>query len=302
MSGLEAIKSGILTTVQDSGRHGYMDYGITQSGAMDIYAYNWLNMLLRNPQNTNCLEIVFGNVELKALCDTYIAITGAECEFFINSEPKQIWQVYKLHSGDTLKIGKLLIGVRVYLGVKDGFQVIEELGSTSATLKEKIGRDKLKNGEILKYNACIDLPLAKLQKRFIPNYKEELIIRVVLGYQEDSFNKEEKSKFFNSIYKITNEFNRMGYKLSGEKIESNIDGIISEAISLGSIQIPKDGQPIVLLNERQTIGGYPKIGTVLPIDCYKLSQRAASTTVRFKEVSLEEAIKVTKEFSSFFNN
>jgi len=301
MSGLEVIKAGIFSTIQDSGRNGYMDYGITKSGAFDLYAYNWLNKLLENSHNTNCIEIAFGNVEFKVLCDTYIALSGAECEFSINGISKQSWQVEKVKSGESIKIGKLLRGARVYLGVKGGFEIDKELGSSSSTLKEQIGRDKLKNGETLKCNSYLDSPLKKLQKKHIPNYKEELTLRVILGYQEDSFSTSEKEKFFNSEYTITNEFNKMGCKLSGEKIQSSLDGIISEAISLGSIQIPKDGQAIILLNERQTIGGYPKIGTVLPIDCYKLAQRIPNTKIRFQLIALEDAINIMKEFNNFFS-
>ena len=300
MNGLEVIKAGILSTIQDSGRNGYMDYGITKSGAMDLYAYKWLNKLLENRQNTNCLEIVFGNIELKAGCETYIAITGAECEFSVNNETKNSWQVLKVKSGDSIKIGKLLNGARVYLGVKGGFIIKQELGSCSSTLKEQIGRDKLKDGEVLECDAFFNSPLPKLQKQFIPDYSEEVVLRVILGYQEDSFSQSEKEKFFNSTYTITNEFNKMGCKLSGEKIESTLNGIISEAISFGAIQIPKDGQPIILLNERQTIGGYPKIGTVLPIDCYKLSQAKPNTQVRFELIKLEDAIEKMKQFENFF--
>lgn len=302
MSGLEVVKAGILTTIQDSGRSGFMDYGITKSGVMDLYAYEWLNKLLENKPNTNCLEVVFGDVEFKVKCETYIAITGAECEFSINEKSTQNWQVCKLCYGDSIKIGKLLSGTRVYIGVKGGFNVLKELGSSSSTLKEKIGGDKLKNKDILECKSFLDLPLKKLQKKFIPEYKKELTLRVVLGYQEDSFSKEEKEKFFNSSYIITTQNNKMGYKLSGEKIKSKLDGIISEAISLGSIQIPKDGQPIILLNERQTIGGYPKIGTVLPIDCYRLAQMEAGSTIQFKQISLQDAIKKEKLFKKSFLN
>jgi len=299
MSGLEVVKAGILTTIQDSGRSGYMDYGITQSGAMDLYAYKWLNKLLGNMQNTNCLEIVFGNVEFLAKCETFIVLTGAKCELNINGISKETWQVLKINSGDSIKIGKLLSGMRVYLGVKGGFIVEQELGSCSSTIKEQIGRGKLQTGELLECSSYKNLPLAKVQKEFIPEYKQELTLRVILGYQEESFVKEEKEKFFNSTYTITNEFNKMGCKLSGKKIESNLNGIISEAISLGAIQIPKDGQPIILLNERQTIGGYPKIGSVLPIDCYKLSQATPNTKVKFEVIELQEAVNLQKEFQNF---
>lgn len=301
MIGLEVIKSGIFTLVQDSGRYGYMDMGITQSGVMDQYSYDWLNKLLENDKNTNCIEIVFGNIKLLCHCDTFMAVTGAKCELFINSKVKENWKVHKVYRGDIITIGKILKGSRVYFTVKGGFDIPLELGSVSTTFKESIGGlkngSKLKNGDILPCKEHIHAIIAKTADKYIPNYNDIIVLRVILGYQEESFSKDEKDKFFNTHYEVTSSFDRMGCKLKGEAIKSSLNGIISEAISFGSIQIPKDGQPIILLNDRQTIGGYPKIGIVLPIDCFKLSQASTGNKIIFNKLELNEAINIIKEYN-----
>jgi biotin-dependent carboxylase-like uncharacterized protein len=297
----EIINSPILALIQDKGRYSYTSIGVTNSGVMDEYAYFIANNLLGNKLNTNIIEIAFSNFIFKVSKNTTITITGAKCEFFINDIALNTWQTHNLKTGDIIKIGKILSGSRVYLGVHGGFIIEKEFGSNSTTLKENLGGlrgDKLKKGDILSFNSFRSFSTLRLKKEYIPNYEKELILRVVLSYQSDSFNQKEIDNFFSNTYTITNEFNRMGCKLDGEKISCDIDGIISEGISFGAIQIPKDGKPIILLKDRQTIGGYPKIGSVLNIDCFKLSQCKPLQKVKFVPISLEEAQKKVKWFYS----
>ena len=301
---LEVINNPLFVTIQDRGRFGYAHIGVTNSGVMDEYAYFWANKLLKNSLDTNILEIAFSNVIFKANENTQISITGANCEFFINDEKKELWQSYNIKKNDIIKIGKILSGNRIYLAVFGGFDIKKEFGSNSVTIKENLGGldgNKLKKGDILPFNSCTFNYTMKTKKEFIPKYEDNLTLRVMFSYQENYFLDEEKKKFLNSTYLVTNDFNRMAVKLSGEAIKCEINGIISEAIAFGSIQIPKDGQPIVLLKDRQTIGGYPKIGVILGIDCFKLSQARANTKIKFEEISYEEAVKKTKEFYSFVN-
>ncbi|MBD3831175.1 MAG: biotin-dependent carboxyltransferase family protein [Arcobacter sp.] len=295
---LEVINNPLFVTIQDRGRFGYSHIGVTNSGVMDEYAYFWANKLLKNSFNTNILEIAFSNVIFKANENTQISITGANCEFFINDEKKELWQSYNIKKNDIIKIGKILSGNRIYLAVFGGFDIKKEFGSNSVTIKENLGGldgNKLKKGDILPFNSCT----FNLKEEFIPKYEDNLTLRVIFSYQENYFLDEEKKRFLTLTYLVTNDFNRMAVKLSGEAIKCEINGIISEGIAFGSIQIPNDGQPIVLLKDRQTIGGYPKIGVVLGIDCFKLSQAKANTKIRFQEISYEEAVKKTKEFYSF---
>jgi biotin-dependent carboxylase-like uncharacterized protein len=300
---LEVLNTQIFTLIQDKGRFSYSSIGVTQAGVMDEYAYLILNKLLENDSNANVLEIAFSNNSFLVHKNTQIAITGAYCEFFINDILKDTWQTHYIKAGDIVKIGKILNGAKVYLGVKNGFEIKKEFGSNSTTIKENLGGlcgEKLKKGDILEYtefsNTDTKRTTKRLQKKYLPLYEDELTLRVILSYQEDFFKKEEKEKFFSNTYTITNEFNRMGCKLQGEAIRCDVDGIISEGIAFGAIQIPKDGQPIILLKDRQTIGGYPKIGSVLSIDCFKLSQKKPNTKVRFIPISIEEAQEKVKEF------
>ncbi len=300
---LEILNNPIFATIQDKGRFGFSNIGVTNSGVMDEYAYNIANLLLNNSLDTNIIEIAFSNVEFKALASTQIAITGANCEFFINNQEKQIWRTFNIKKGDLLKIGKIKAGLRVYLAVKEGFDIQKEFKSNSTTLKESLGGidgDRLKKGQILPFKEQFHYHTSRLKSKYLPTYSDKLELRVILAYQEDKFSKEQKDKFFSSSYEITNEFNRMGCKLKGEAISCDINGIVSEGISFGAIQIPSDGQPIILLKDRQTIGGYPKIGSVLGIDCFKLAQAKPKTQVLFKPISLQEAQELTREFYSSF--
>jgi biotin-dependent carboxylase-like uncharacterized protein len=305
MSGFEVIKAGVFTLLQDKGRFSYTHVGVTTSGALDEYSFLMANTLLKNNLDTNILEIAFSNVVLKSIGKTKIAITGASCEFYINDILKPTWQTHNIEAGDVLKVGKILEGQRVYLGVLGGFDIPKEFGSNSTTIKEQLGGlegTKLRNGDFLAWTEQFSYLNQRLKKEYQPIFNQTILtLRVVLSCQEDSFTKEEKNKFFNSVYTITSDFNRMACKLSGEKIISSKDGIISEGISFGSIQIPKDGQPIILLKERQTIGGYPKIGSVLGIDCFKLAQMKIGCKIKFENIEIEKAQEKTRNFYNIFS-
>jgi len=300
----KVIKAGIFTTLQDRGRFSFTHLGVTNSGVMDEYATLAAHKLLKNNSNDNILEITFSNVELKTNDTTTICITGAKCEFYINDELKDTWQTHTIQKNDIIKIGKILKGQRVYLSVKNGFEIPKEFGSNSTTIKESLGGIsgiQIKNNDILPYKKNNETIINRWKKEYIPKYTKEITLRVLLSYQEDSFAKKEKEKFFNSSYTITPDFNRMACKLKGEAVASSIDGIISEAITFGSIQIPKDGQPIILLKERQTIGGYPKIGSVLSIDCFKLAQLKIGGMIKFEEIDIKTAQKKLRDFYTTFN-
>lgn len=303
---LELINNPFFVTLQDRGRFSYTHLGVTNSGVMDEYSYLIANKLLGNSLETNILEIGCSNVVFKVNKNTTLCLTGANCEFFINDKLKEPWQNYEVKKNDIIKIGKILSGNWIYLGVCSGFSIKKEFESNSTTLKENLGGlngNRLKKGDILVFHKTKRINKKFLKKEFIQKYEDELTLRVLLSYQYENFSKEEIKKFFSSTYLVTKDFNRMGCKLQGNSIKCDINGIVSEGIAFGSIQIPKDGQPIVLLKERQTIGGYPKIGTVLNIDCFKLAQAKIGTKVRFQELSYENALEKSKKFySSMLNN
>jgi len=237
-------------------------------------------------------------VTLVAEADSAIALTGAQAPLRINGILKPLWRTHPIQKRDTIEIGMASSGLRLYLAVKGGIRCPKELGSCATTLKEGLG-SKAEEGDLLLCDRFPPSPSAATPHDLIPEYLDVVTLRVLLGYQSDLFSPAQRTAFFSTPYQVTQATDRMGCRLQGEAITYEGGELISEPIAYGSIQIPADGQPIILLNERQTIGGYPKIGSVIPMDCYRLAQARPGTTVAFKEIGLEEAVRVTRELMGF---
>lgn len=295
----KVLSSGLLTTVQDLGRQGYTHLGITPSGAMDEYAYIWSQKLLDN-EDGNALEILLSRLKLQATRPTTISVCGADLDFRINGISMPIWQTHQIQTDDILSFEKKRSGMRAYLAVKGGFDVPKFQESYSTTLKEHKGK-KLEHGDTLHFTPSQSTLKRRVPQKYIPTYPNHLTLRIVLSYQHDYFTDVQKEKFFSTNYTLTPKMSRMGYKLQGEPMIPSKGDIISEGITFGAVQIPPDGQPIILLKERQTIGGYPKIGSVLPSDCFILGQMAIGGTVSFEAISIEDAQEEMKEFYGFFS-
>jgi biotin-dependent carboxylase-like uncharacterized protein len=283
---------GLLTLIQDKGRYGAHNLGLTNGGPLDPLAFDWANRLLGNEINDTCLEVSFGGLTLESQVDSFIAITGAEAVIKVNGKVIEQWRTYAIKKNDLLEFGYTTAGVRAYLSVSGGFKVPPSFGSTATVVREKVGGlngDKLQTGDKLlcaPKTAGLFLSVAKMDR---PQYGNQAVLRVVLGYQQQSFESLQKLKFFSSHYTVTDRSDRMGFRLEGEAIHTDMVGMLSEGICHGAIQIPADGQPIVLMNDRQTIGGYPKIGSVIPIDTAKLAQLQPGSSIKFKEISVEDA-------------
>lgn len=299
MSSFKVIKAGIISQIQDHGRFAYTHIGVSSSGASDEYAYNMANLLLDNNYGTNVIEISFSGLKLEALGDTVICITGADMSFSINNHLCKPWSTYKVKKGDVLNFNKKVEGQKAYLAVKHGFLLKEDLGSYSTSIKEDLGT-LLKDGMNLNFTPSSFLYTKRLKNKYIPKYENSITLRVVLSYQCEDFSKEAIKTFFNSNFILSNESNSMGAKLDGDRVIASKKELISEGIAYGSIQIPNDGRPIILLKQRQSIGGYPKIATVLSIDCFKLAQVKSKTKIVFEEITLEKAQEKVKKFTKIF--
>jgi biotin-dependent carboxylase-like uncharacterized protein len=298
MSGFKVLKAGVFTTIQDLGREGYTHLGITPSGAMDEYAYRWSQKLLGDVEG-NALEILLSGLTLQATAPITIAVCGADLNFCINGISKPIWQTYDIKEDDILSFDERRSGMRAYLAVKGGFNVPKYENSSSTTLKEHKGK-KLEHGDTLHFTPNKSTLIKRVPQKYRPNYPTHLTLHIILGYQHNYFTKSQQEMFFSSTYILTQDMNRMGYKLQGEAMIPSKGDIISEGITFGAIQIPTDGQPIILLKERQTIGGYPKIGSVLPMDCFMLAQMAIGSSVSFELMGVDEGQEVMREFDVFF--
>ena len=292
MSGFIVKQPGLLTLIQDSGRFGAHNLGLTNGGPLDALAFAWANRLLGNENNASCLEISFGGLTLESEIDTAIVVTGAEMPFKINDDAADQWQTHSVKKGDIIELGYASSGTRAYLSVAGGFSIPPSFGSSATVVREKIGGlngDKLQAGDLLPCEPQTLSQQYRLAYDDRPQYSDRATLRVVLGYQQDAFDMIEQHRFFSSEYQVTDRSDRMGFRLEGEAIKSDIVGMLSEGICHGAIQIPADGQPIVLMNDRQTIGGYPKIGSAIPLDTAKLAQLSPGSTIRFEAITAEYA-------------
>ncbi|MFV8816211.1 biotin-dependent carboxyltransferase family protein [Haliea sp. E17] len=285
---LRVIQPGMLSLLQDRGRFGRHRLGLTTGGPLDPVAFDYGNRLLQNDANTTAVEISFGGLQLEATVDTFICVTGAAMPLTINGAAQAGWEVLPVRAGDQIALGFAESGCRAYLGVAGGFTVAPSFGSTATVVREHLGGlrgEKLQAGDAL---PCA--PVSQRQRLYLPEaqrprYGKSVTLRVIPGYQERHFKRLQQRRLFSHAYAVSQKSDRMGYRLEGPAIDCDIKGILSEGICQGAIQIPADGQPIVLLNDRQTIGGYPKIGSALSLDCAQLAQTAPGGTVHFTPIS-----------------
>jgi len=283
---------GLLTLIQDRGRFGAHDIGLTNGGPLDALAFDWANRLLGNASNASALEISFGGLSLESEIDTAIAVTGAELPIRINHKTIAQWQTHSVNKGDIIELSYTTNGTRAYLSVAGGFNIPVSFGSSATVVREKIGGligNKLQAGDLLPCDSQVLPRHYRVANNDSPQYTDNALLRVVLGYQQSAFKYIEQQRFFSSEYLVTDRSDRMGFRLEGQAIKSDIDSMLSEGICHGAIQIPADGQPIVLMNDRQTIGGYPKIGSVIPLDTAKLAQLSPGSTIRFESITPEQA-------------
>jgi biotin-dependent carboxylase-like uncharacterized protein len=299
------VRGGMLSLLQDYGRYGYQHIGVTSSGPMDEHAFLWANKLLSNNVNATQIEITFGGLTLVATKPTEIAITGANLGAHINDRSVQPWQTYNVVVGDTIKFSQPIKGLRAYLAVKGGLHVQPHLGSTATVVREGIGGInkngvKLKDGDKLEYSSFKNRGTRAVSSHFIPDYSLNIELGLIPSYQFDGFSKQQIDMFFSSTYQVSDQMDRMGYRLKGKAITYSGSGIISEGISMGAVQIPQDGQPIVLLRDRQTIGGYPKIGCISTLDCSLLAQQKPGDNISFKLIDIQHEQGRRQIFNQFF--
>jgi len=288
----DVIKPGIHSLIQDLGRFGYQHLGITPGGPADLQAYLWANKLLGNSSNMASIEIHYGLMTLQVLADTSIAICGAEFGVNINDKPAFNWQTHHVKKGDIIQYNGAKTGKCGYLAVLGGFQTEKHLNSRSTVVRDRLSEATsapLYVGQYLPITTrCTNDPTAesvrciRVPRHYIPNYSAPLTLALMPCYQWQMLTSEQQQQLLTNKYQISTQANRMGYRLTGDRITNLPTSLTSEGIALGSVQLPADGQPIILLQDRQTIGGYPKAGVISALDCSKLSQRQQGSNISFK--------------------
>ncbi len=309
---IEILSSGLLTSIQDLGRYGFRKYGVIVSGAMDPLAHRIANMLVGNEDSAATLEITLIGPKILIKDDSLISICGGNLSPQINNCNAPMWRPIYVKAGSTLSFGKCLCGTRSYIAFSGSFNVKEAMGSKSTYLRAELGGfhgRQLKQGDILDVNKPSSKGIRIISKLLdytnlnifystnwfvggplVPNYRNCPTIRVLKGTQFKYFNEESQKNFFNNKFTITPESDRMGYRLKGMNLKLEVPlEMISEAVSLGTIQVPPDGNPIMLLADRQTTGGYPKIAEIITVDIPLAAQLKPGDTVMFTEISINEA-------------
>lgn len=307
---LEIVEITGLATIQDSGRRGFNKFGVPTSGAMDWYAYQAANSLLNNPPNSATIELGLGEITFHSLRNTVLSVTGAgyEVENYIWTFP--LWTSFYVRAGWTVRVKKTSGGNWAYIAIAGGFDSPVIMNSRSAYLRGGIG-SALKAGDILNsFTSTTDL--LKLAARghtpLIP-YSQTPILDVIPAPQTDWFTPEGIRAFYESEYTLSPSFDRMGYRLASlfspspakEITKAITQELISEGMTMGSIQIPADGQPIVMMADAPTAGGYPKIANVTRASLPLLAQcEAGVSKIRFRETTVKEAqdtLRKTSEVS-----
>ena len=301
MDVIEVVDGGLYTTVQDLGRYGFQRYGVPVSGAMDPYALRLGNILLGNHENAAAIEITLVGPKLRFLADTSIVLSGADLTPHLDGQPISTQQVLRISSGSLLTFVGPMAGTRAYLAVAGGIDVPPVMGSGSTYVRGNLGGLEgrtLKAGDHLRampdtHNA----PPAGTRppQELIPIYDHEHELRVVMGPQDDAFTPQGISTFLNSTYSVSQQSDRIGYRLEGTAVE-HLKGadIISDGIPLGAVQITGDGLPVILMADRGTTGGYTKIATVIGVDIAKVAQALPGDKITFKAVTVEEAHELLK--------
>ncbi|WP_080846030.1 5-oxoprolinase subunit C family protein [Cytobacillus gottheilii] len=279
---LKVRKPGIYSSFQDLGRRGYQKYGIPISGALDRKAFSLGNYIMRNDQNAAALEILLQGLELEVLSQHRLLFTGREINATLDSKPLPMWKTFTVQKGQILKIGGNQESKISYLIPETGFHAPQFLNSSSVFPKGKLG--KLLSKDMILYAAG---PASTGGERGliadeIPLYQSEVTVNVWKSAHQHLFTQNAINAFESSEY-VLKTGDRMGFFLSGPLLQAE-EGhdILSEAVQFGSIQVPKSGQPIILMADAQTIGGYTTIGKAAEEDLWKLAQLPIGGKVRFR--------------------
>lgn len=297
---MRVILPGLLTTVQDGGRWGYQASGFAVSGCMDMEAFHDANILLNNSMDAAVLEMQFMGGSFSFDCETYIALTGADMNASVNGRHIDTYKAYHIYPGDILEYKTAVNGRFAYLAVAGGFDVPVVLGSRSTNLKCGIGGlegRKLQAGDEIALTGSTHWILNEYLKELEPPvYDTDVALRVVPTAQEEKFTENGIKSFYENKYIVSEESDRMGFRMLGEPIESvsGVD-IISDGIAPGSIQVTPKGMPMILLSDRQTTGGYAKIGTVVSADIPKLVQCMPGREVSFVRVDVAWAERILRD-------
>lgn len=309
---IKVVTPGIQTTVQDRGRMGFYEIGMPPSGAMDKYSFTIANLLVGNDENAAVLEITYMGPQLEFQEDAVIAITGGEIPPKINGQSIPMWESLMIQKGDVLSFDFVKQGARVYLAIAGGIDVPIIMDSRSTYTLCGLGGFEgraLQIGDILRVgNAKNRLVKSgtRISTQYIPQFSKSHEIRVVIGLCSYRLTEESKDRFLSIEWTVTPEANRVGYRFKGERLGfvpreqpfgagSNPSNVVDLGYPIGSIQVPDGVEPIALLNDAVTGGGYATIATIISADLNRMAQIKTNEKVHFVSITLQDALKAREE-------
>lgn len=301
MSRLRIEASTPLCLLQDAGRFGVRHLGVTQGGGLDWRSMSWANWLLGNGLDAPVVEITLGGFTVLAEEDCVLALAGADLGAQVDGQPLAPWRSFRLHQGQRLQFTQPRLGARAYLAAPGGFDAPKVLGSSATVIREELGGldgfgRALAKDAALSYSGSALILLRELPREHVPNFSVDAPLDLVLGAQIGAFSGQSLFDVFNGVWELDSRADRMGVRLLGTPLEYQGQPMISEGIPLGAVQVPPDGQPIVLLNDRQTIGGYPRLGALTPLALARLAQCLPGTKVRLRPVMQDVAHREQVEY------
>jgi biotin-dependent carboxylase-like uncharacterized protein len=295
------LKPGMFTTIQDKGRYGYLRFGVPVSGAMDTFSMVVANALVGNDAGCACLETTLIGPELQALTEIQIAICGGNCAPLINGHHVSMWRTLNICEGDNLSFGSMESGCRAYVAVRGGIDSPLLLGSRSTYVRGGFGGidgRQLKTGDIIKSLRVPALDAEySLPEELTPRFPHDLLVQVIQGPQAGTFTDEGAETLLSGSYKVTSDADRMGYRLEGPPIEHKDKAdIVSDALLPGAVQVPGNKQPIIIMKDAQTTGGYPKVAVVATFDLDVLGQAKPTDRVQFSKTTVKRAHENLKQY------
>jgi biotin-dependent carboxylase-like uncharacterized protein len=302
---LEVITAGPLTTIQDLGRPHAMRHGVPAGGAMDAFALQAANRLVGNHPAAAALEITAGHAAFIALAPLVVAITGADCAPRLNDHPAPLWASFLMGAGARLVFGarRRDWGARAYLALAGGVDVSAVLGSRSTDLAGGFGGHEgraLQTGDVIcaSHVAASDRVAGHVWREDMrPAYGSQPALRVLPGPHADRFTPESVTALFDAPYRVGQQSNRIGYRLDGPKlIPAQSGSLPSLGVVMGALQVPPDGQPILLMADAQTTGGYPIAGVVIRTDLPLAAQLLPGDSLRFLPVVEDEAVTAWRRY------
>lgn len=277
----KVIKEGVYASYQDLGRPGYRKFGMPVAGPMDKYAYQMGNKIISNSPNCLALELFLGGLKLEVLETHKLVISGADLDVDIDGEPIELWKVFEVVKGQKISFKGPKSGSIAYIIPQGGFCTEEVMGSSSAYPRANIGFEVKRNMILLGRDTSYMKNRSRLKPSLIPIYKDEVTVKVWKSNHLPLFTPESIETFLSSPYSYK-AGDRMGYYLEGPPLEFLSKGdILSEATQFGTIQVPSNGQPVILMADAQTVGGYATMGKIADDDLWKISQLKSGGKVHF---------------------